>query len=85
MMELLKLEIAMAREAYMRARNAARVASKKATQRMRGARRSKSDAAKDKIACTSRPIPWGTSFRTLPHAHLKLPKHAMLRVTSHPT
>jgi hypothetical protein len=25
------------------------------------------------------PIPWGTSFRTLPHAHFKLPEHAMLQ------
>jgi hypothetical protein len=24
-------------------------------------------------------IPWGTSFRTLPHLHLKLPGHAMMR------
>jgi hypothetical protein len=25
------------------------------------------------------PVPWGTSFRILPQAHLKLPKHAILR------
>src|SRR5215468_6219138 len=25
------------------------------------------------------PIPWGTSFRTLPRAQLKLPQHAILR------
>jgi hypothetical protein len=32
-----------------------------------------------------RPIPWGTSFRTLTHAHLRLPERGMLCVTSHPT
>jgi hypothetical protein len=31
------------------------------------------------IACASRAIPWGTSFRTLPHTHVKHPKHAKLR------